>query len=682
LKYDKEILKAVRKHLGDSYEFIRPLGEGATSKVYLVYQKYLKQYRALKIMDYEYIYQSLVKGNVADSMKEFNIRRKRFIREANAYKKIKDPNVAEIYDIHQVKTKREDIKIPYIIMQYVEGEPLSDLLKSKKSLPLETAAVIAVNILDALEVIHHEGIIHRDIKPSNIIIEKGTKKAIIIDFGLAKDMTDGTQMTTTGMQMGTKLYMSPEQFKDSSKVGPGTDIYSFGVILYQMLTGKPPYEGSEAELMYNHIYSEIPDIKKMKKDLPGVIDTLIRKSMAKEEKNRENTQYYKRELEIFIKKPAPGGGEPGKKSDPVFKSRHMKKFAYAAVFIITVMISYFLYFSLIKGSGKSGNISISTHIPISNEANYSGEVILTDNLGKTYISSIALGSNQVGIEGKQITSARLDPEFLQEKGMKYRIYINKEWNKCKIIPIEEKNLVFNFTLKTCGEKRPGQISVYLEGILDQYGDPARQAIPFNIDPQEVEFQDSQTVVIDPRKPGITAFTVDVLEVKIPCRIDNNFVYVNVDHCKPALALVVFITNTKKAFLKQEVIDKKIRPVFAIKPYVKDLYVGWVSYNKTAFQLNEFINNNDRQINISDTNINDTADASLNKIIKYIEKKFTGINVLEGKKQVADRLVILLDKRTISDGVDYSLENLNVKFIDINDIINGSDDQFFNFVKED
>ena len=341
-----DIAKAVFSQMGDSYEYIKFLGKGATSRVYLVYQKHLKQYRALKIMDYEYIHLLMEKESDTDSTVELNERRRRFINEANAYMKIKHPNVAEIYDIRQVKTQRgrEVIEIPYIIMEYVEGVPLSHLLKSQKPLKLEIAAAISVDILDALDAIHKKDIIHRDIKPSNIMIEKGTDKATIIDFGLAKDILEGTPMTSTGMAMGTFLYMSPEQFEDSSKVGPGTDIYSFGVILYEMLTGKPPYTGNPKELMHNHIYGEIPVIRKVDKDLPRVMDTLIRKAMAKKEKNRGNVRYYKEILKDFIKKPAPESAETVISKAPVFKSRNIKRIVYAAVFIFMLMISYFLYY--------------------------------------------------------------------------------------------------------------------------------------------------------------------------------------------------------------------------------------------------------------------------------------------------------------------------------------------------
>ena len=240
-------------------------------------------------------------------------------------------------------------------MEYVEGVPLSQLLKSQKPLKLETAAAISVDILDAFDAIHQKDIIHRDIKPSNIMIEKGTDKATIIDFGLAKDILEGTHMTSAGLAMGTFLYMSPEQFADSSKVGPGTDIYSFGVILYEMLTGKPPYMGSAKELMHNHIYGEIPDVRKVDKDLPGVMDTLIRKAMAKKERNRGNVRYYKEILKDFSKKPGPESAETVISGVPVFKSRNIKRVAYAAVFISMVMISFFLYFYLQQKSGRIVN---------------------------------------------------------------------------------------------------------------------------------------------------------------------------------------------------------------------------------------------------------------------------------------------------------------------------------------
>jgi len=352
-----DILKAVFSQMGDSYEHIKFLGKGATSRVYLVYQKHLKQYRALKIMDYEYVHLLMETENDTDSTVELNERRKRFINEANAYKKIKHPNVAEIYDIRQVEIQEGIIiiEIPYIIMEYVEGVPLSQLLKNQKPLKLETAAAISVDILDALKAIHQKDIIHRDIKPSNIMIEKETNKATIIDFGLAKDVLEGTHMTSVGLAMGTFLYMSPEQFADSSKVGPGTDIYSFGVILYEMLTGKPPFMGGAKELMHKHVYGEIPDIRKVDKDLPGVMDTLIRKAMAKKERNRGNVRYYKEILKDFSKKPGPESAETVISGVPVLKSRNIKRIAYAAVFIFMVMISLFLYFYLHQKPGRIVN---------------------------------------------------------------------------------------------------------------------------------------------------------------------------------------------------------------------------------------------------------------------------------------------------------------------------------------
>jgi hypothetical protein len=229
-------------------------------------------------------------------------------------------------------------------------------------------------------------------------------------------------------------------------------------------------------------------------------------------------------------------------------------------------------------------------VSIINDDDYMGKAILTvltANGPRYYTYPITLPAHQVQIDGKQINSARLDPEFLPENGKKYRILINEAGNECKIIPIEEKKL----------------------------------------------------------------------------------------------AIVVFITNSRNALKKQDVIDQAIRSAFASKKNFKVLYIGWVRYKKYDFEMIELKNNNEPQINISDVNINDTADASLNKIIKIIKEKFTWINVENGEKQT-DRLVVILDKKiTYLKFQDYSSQDLKVKLIDFNEIIYCPNGQFFGLIKE-
>lgn len=393
--HEDDLLKAVLSRMGDSYEYIKFLGKGAHSRVYLVYQKHLKQYRALKIMNYEYIHLISENEEDTDTIVELNERRKRFINEANAYMKIKHPNVAEIYDIRQLKTLREEeaVEIPYIIMEYVEGVPLRQRLKSQEPLELETVTAISVDILEALDAIHQKDIIHRDIKPSNIIIEKGTDKAKIIDFGLAKDILEGADMTTTGIAIGTFLYMSPEQFEDSSTVGPGTDIYSFGVILYEMLTGKPPYLGSPKELMHSHIYGKIPDTRKVDKDLPGIMGTLIKKAMAKREEKRGNAQYYREILKGYIKQPRPESVETVVKGAPVFKPRNIKWIPYAALVIAVLIISIFLYFFLGQKSNSmadDGDEAVISGLRLPDPVYYGLHRDELHNRSKTQISTLSM----------------------------------------------------------------------------------------------------------------------------------------------------------------------------------------------------------------------------------------------------------------------------------------------------
>ncbi|MCU0290225.1 MAG: hypothetical protein MUF15_28050, partial [Acidobacteria bacterium] len=231
---------------------------------------------------------------------------------------------------------------------------------------------------------------------------------------------------------------------------------------------------------------------------------------------------------------------------------------------------------------------IVTNIPISNEAYYNGQVILTDNLGNIYKIPITQPEIQVQIKGNQIISARLEPESLPGNGKTYRIDINRAGTKCKIIPIEER----------------------------------------------------------------------------------------------MLAIVVFITNSRYALKKQDEIDQAISLVFSLKSNYKDLYVGWVDYNKTSFQLKEFKNSKGQQINISDVNNNDTADVSLNKIIDYIKRKFTSGNANKGQKSTFGRLAVILDKSAAYlDRLDYSTQDLKVQLIDINDVIN-SPNLLLNLINED
>ena len=207
--------------------------------------------------------------------------RVRFKNEASALAHMQHPNIVALYDYV------ENDEGLFLIMEYVSGMELDKHINTVSGpIPNDEAKQIMGQILDGFEYAHEQGIIHRDIKPSNIILTDD-KKVKILDFGIAKIIEGDLSLTTTGTQMGTVLYMSPEQVK-AQKLDKRSDIYSLGVTLFQMVTGKCPYDQNSAQYdVYNQIVNE--ELPKASSFYPGVsrqIDGIIAKATAKNKENR------------------------------------------------------------------------------------------------------------------------------------------------------------------------------------------------------------------------------------------------------------------------------------------------------------------------------------------------------------------------------------------------------------
>ncbi len=194
----------------------------------------------------------------------------RFRREAQAAGRLSHPNIVSIYEYC------EDDDIAYIVMEYVEGRPLKTLLDTQDRLPVEDVVRIAEQLLTGLQFSHERGVIHRDIKPANIILTPDGRVKIA-DFGIAR--IDSCNLTQVGTVIGTPAYMSPEQFM-AQNVDARTDIYSSGVLLYQMLTGKRPFEGSASAIMQQVLNTRPSRPSKVSAGLPLEFDAVIERAMA------------------------------------------------------------------------------------------------------------------------------------------------------------------------------------------------------------------------------------------------------------------------------------------------------------------------------------------------------------------------------------------------------------------
>jgi serine/threonine protein kinase len=204
------------------YQISRLLGRGGMGAVYLAYDSQLCRYVALKTPQL---------GSNPDTVK-------RFYREARATATLRSPYICPVYDVGQIGG------IHYLSMAFIDGKPLRQMIAEGQLTDLHVVAAIVAKVARGLQKAHEKGIIHRDIKSENIMIDSDGEP-IVMDFGLAKQTNDDIHLTTPGRLIGSPAYMSPEQVDgDSDRIGPATDIYSLGVVLYEMLTARLPFWGS------------------------------------------------------------------------------------------------------------------------------------------------------------------------------------------------------------------------------------------------------------------------------------------------------------------------------------------------------------------------------------------------------------------------------------------------------
>jgi serine/threonine protein kinase len=248
------------------YQIIERIGAGGMAVIYKAYQPSLDRFVALKVLP---AYHALTPG--------FS---ERFNREARAVARLSHPNIMPIYDFGQ------EGGLSYIVMKYVPGGTLKE--RMGKPMNLKEVAQTVSQIAAALDHAHRRGVVHRDVKPTNVLFDEGDW-VLLTDFGLAKMVAGEVQLTASGAAVGTPAYMSPEQGQ-GVEVDARTDIYSLGIILYEMATGDAPFKGdTPVMVMLKHITEPLPPPRSLNPDLPEAVERVIVRATAKKPADRYQT---------------------------------------------------------------------------------------------------------------------------------------------------------------------------------------------------------------------------------------------------------------------------------------------------------------------------------------------------------------------------------------------------------
>ena len=267
--------------INDRYEIIKTIGEGGMANVYLANDTILDRKVAIKVL----------RGDLSNDEKFI----RRFQREALSVSNLSHPNIVEVYDVGE-----EDGQY-YIVMEYIEGKTLKQLLKKRETLSLPEVIDIMLQLTDGLAHAHESYIIHRDIKPQNImILDNGLVK--ITDFGIAMAL-NATQLTQTNSVMGSVHYLPPEQANGKSATVK-SDIYSLGILMYELITGSVPFKGDTAvEIALKHMKEKIPSIRKQNPTIPQSVENIVLKATAKNPKNRyDNVRDMYKDLQTALQR--------------------------------------------------------------------------------------------------------------------------------------------------------------------------------------------------------------------------------------------------------------------------------------------------------------------------------------------------------------------------------------------
>ena len=261
------LLDRVVAAVGDHYLIEGEVGRGGMAVVYRALDLRLNRHVAIKVLPPELAFNADV--------------RTRFLREAQTAAQLGHPNVVPIFTVD------ERDGIVFFVMALIDGASLAELLSHDPMQPIAEVRRVLSEVADALAYAHGQGVVHRDIKPDNIIIERKTGRAVVTDFGIARAAAGEHRLTVTGVAVGTPAYMSPEQALGERDIDGRSDLYSLGVVGYQMLTGTPPFKAANTPAMLVKHVSEIPrPVRELRADVPPPLAAAIDRALAKKPDDR------------------------------------------------------------------------------------------------------------------------------------------------------------------------------------------------------------------------------------------------------------------------------------------------------------------------------------------------------------------------------------------------------------
>ena len=253
--------------VGEHYLIEEELGRGGMAAVFRALDVRLNRRVAIKVLPPELAFNTSV--------------RSRFLREAQMAAQLTHPNIVPIFTVDD----RENLV--YFVMALVEGESLAKLIARVGAMPVDQVRTIASDVADALEYAHRQGVVHRDIKPDNILLDRATGRPMVTDFGIARAAAEESRLTVTGMAVGTPAYMSPEQAMGEREVDGRSDMYSLGIVAYQMLAGETPFKATNTPAMLMKHVSEPPaPLRSRRADVPESLASAVERALAKRPEDR------------------------------------------------------------------------------------------------------------------------------------------------------------------------------------------------------------------------------------------------------------------------------------------------------------------------------------------------------------------------------------------------------------